>query len=252
MSYEFFSSYYDALTENVEYAVLAKTICSLLNRYGVDRGLLLDLACGTGSVSVLLAEAGYEVIGTDCAPDMLAEAQNKALQAGQNILFLCQDMQALDLYGDIAAAVCTLDGLNHLPDAAAVQTVLSRVALFLRPGGVFVFDVNTPYKHREVLGNRTFVYETDSVFCVWQNTLQPDTLQVDMELDFFSPASETQDELYVRESEQFTERAYAQDDFERMLACAGLKVLGVYDGYSENAPHAKSERLLYVVRKEDV
>ena len=190
MSYEVFADFYDALTDNVDYAVLSKTICSLLARYGLDRGLLLDLGCGTGTLSVLLAKAGYEVVGADISPDMLAVAQEKAFAAGQDILFLCQDMTRLDLYGTIDAAVCTLDALNHLPSRAAVEEALRRVSLFLNPGGVFIFDTNTLYKHREVLGNNTFVYDTDEVYCVWQNELQSDEKTVDISLDFFMPASD--------------------------------------------------------------
>ena len=107
MSYGVFSDFYDALTANVEYAAVAKTICSLLTREGIDRGLLLDLGCGTGTLSVLLSKAGYEVVGADRSPDMLSVAQGKAFEAGQNILLLCQDMQELDLYGTVDAAVCT-------------------------------------------------------------------------------------------------------------------------------------------------
>lgn len=249
MSYGAFSAYYDALTENVQYPVLANRIGSLLTLYGIDRGLLLDLGCGTGTLGVLLSEKGYEVIGVDRSPDMLAEAQNKAMAAGQNILFLCQDMCALDLYGTIDAAVCTLDGLNHLPNAEAVLTALRGVSLFMNPGGIFILDVNTLYKHREVLGSNTFVYDTDEVYCVWQNTLGKDRATVRMDLDFFVPASED-GPLFMRESEQFSECAYSEAEFEAMLQAAGFAVCEKFDGYSENAPHAKSERLVYVVRKE--
>lgn len=132
MSYEVFADFYDALTDNVDYAVLSKTICSLLARYGLNRGLLLDLGCGTGTLSVLLSKAGYEVVGADISPDMLAVAQEKAFAAGQDILFLCQDMTRLDLYGTLDAAVCTLDALNHLPSRAAVEETLRRVSLWTK------------------------------------------------------------------------------------------------------------------------
>ena len=249
MSYEVFADFYDALTDNVDYAVLSKTICSLLARYGLNRGLLLDLGCGTGTLSVLLSKAGYEVVGADISPDMLAVAQEKAFAAGQDILFLCQDMTRLDLYGTLDAAVCTLDALNHLPSRAAVEETLRRVSLFLNPGGVFIFDANTLYKHREVLGNNTFVYDTDEVYCVWQNELQTDKKTVDMTLDFFIPASDDEP-LFARESEQFTECAYSGTEWEEMLQNAGFTVLGVFDGYSENPLTDTSERAVYAVRKD--
>ena len=248
MSYGVFSEFYDALTANVSYDTVSQVLSSLLTRYGKGRGLLLDLACGTGSVSVRLAEKGYEVIGLDLSPEMLSEAQNKAYSAGQNILFLCQDMTALDLYGTVDAAVCTLDGLCHLPDEESLSAALRKVSLFMNPGGVFLFDVNSVYKHRAVLGNNTFVYDTDEVYCVWQNTLLPDGVTVQMDLDFFEPVSDAGD--YVRQSERFTERAYPRETLEAMLKKAGFTVLDVFDGYSEKPAHDTSERLLFAVRKD--
>lgn len=248
MSYGVFSEFYDALTANVSYDTVSQVLSSLLTRYGKSRGLLLDLACGTGSVSVRLAEKGYEVIGVDLSPEMLSEAQNKAYSAGQNILFLCQDMTKLDLYGTVDAAVCTLDGLCHLPNEESVFAALQKVSLFMNPGGVFLFDVNSVYKHRAVLGNNTFVYDTDDVYCVWQNTLLPDGVTVQMDLDFFEPVSDAGD--YVRQSERFTERAYPKETLEAMLKKAGFTVLDVFDGYSGKPAHDTSERLLFAVRKD--
>ena len=248
MSYGVFSEFYDALTANVSYDTVAQVLSSLLTRYGKGRGLLLDLACGTGSVSVRLAEKGYEVIGVDLSPEMLSEAQNKAYSAGQNILFLCQDMTKLDLYGTVDAAVCTLDGLCHLPDEDSLSATLRKVSLFMNPGGVFLFDVNSVYKHRAVLGNNTFVYDTDDVYCVWQNTLLSDGVTVQMDLDFFEPVSDAGN--YVRQSERFTERAYPRETLEAMLKKAGFTVLDVFDGYSEKPAHDTSERLLFAVRKD--
>lgn len=248
MSYGVFSEFYDALTANVSYDTVSQVLSSLLTRYGKSRGLLLDLACGTGSVSVRLAKKGYEVIGVDLSPEMLSEAQNKAYFSGQNILFLCQDMTALDLYGTVDAAVCTLDGLCHLPNEESVFAALQKVSLFMNPGGVFLFDVNSVYKHRAVLGNNTFVYDTDDVYCVWQNTLLSDGVTVQMDLDFFEPVSDAGD--YVRQSERFTERAYPRETLEAMLKKAGFTVLDVFDGYSEKPAHDTSERLLFAVRKD--
>lgn len=248
MSYGVFSEFYDALTANVSYDTVSQVLSSLLTRYGKSRGLLLDLACGTGSVSVRLAKKGYEVIGVDLSPEMLSEAQNKAYSAGQNILFLCQDMTALDLYGTVDAAVCTLDGLCHLPNEESVFAALQKVSLFMNPGGVFLFDVNSVYKHRAVLGNNTFVYDTDDVYCVWQNTLLSDGVTVQMDLDFFEPVSDAGD--YVRQSERFTERAYPRETLEAMLRKAGYTVLDVFDGYSGKPAHDTSERLLFAVRKD--
>lgn len=131
-----------------------------------------------------LSKRGYEMIGVDASPDMLCAAQEKCAQAGAEVLFLCQPMEALDLYGTVNAAVCTLDSLNHITDPDTLREVLRRVSLFLEPGGLFVFDVNTPYKHREVLGNHTFVYDLEGLYCVWQNAYCAKDTSVEILLDF--------------------------------------------------------------------
>lgn len=130
MSYSYFAQVYDLLTENVEYSERADYICSLLSENGIDGGLLLDLACGTGSMSVELAKRGFEVTGVDLSEEMLAQAQNKMYASGESILFLCQDMCKLDLYGTIDCAVCTLDSLNHLKDEKRRKKSISKTSLF--------------------------------------------------------------------------------------------------------------------------
>lgn len=249
MSYGVFSYFYDDLMQEVKYDTLESQICSLLTQYGVGGGLLLDLACGTGTVSLALSKAGYDVIGVDFSEDMLMEAQQKATEENENILFLCQDMRNLDLYGTIDAAVCTLDGLNHLACREDVQTVLNKVSLFMNPGGVFLFDVNTLYKHQNVLANNSFIYDMEDVFCAWQNTLSEDGRAVAMDLDFFILG---EDGLYERESEHLEERAYAFSEWKAMLQQAGFKILDVFDGYTGQKPTEETERYLFAVRKETI
>ena len=115
---------------------------------------------------------------------------NKKILSGQDIVYLCQDMQELDLYGTVDAAVCTLDSLNHVNDLLVVQKILNRVSLFLNPGGIFIFDVNTVYKHQYVLGNNTFVYDCEDVYCVWQNTLEEEN-RIKIHLDIFEQSGES-------------------------------------------------------------
>ena len=172
MSYNTFASFYDELTDNISYPARAAYFDSIIRRWCPKASILLDLACGTGTLSIELARLGYDVVGTDGSEQMLSEAmQNKARAlygedfereelsdpSIERLLFLCQPMQQLDMYGTIDAAVCALDSLNHITDPAVVQKVFDRVSLFMNPGAVFVFDVNSVYKHREVLGNNVFL-----------------------------------------------------------------------------------------------
>ena len=244
--YGFFSSVYDTLTENVNYAARADYIADLLADNGIKGGILLDLACGTGTLSIEMSKKGFEVIGVDASADMLSVAMNNAYEADRNILFLCQPMQQLDLYGTINAAICTLDSINHLTDPDDVQATFDKVSLFTEPGGVFVFDVNTVFKHREILADNTFVYDMDDVYCVWQNSLDSATDTVQIDLDIFE---QVDDDIYERMQESFCERAYALPLLKEMLGKAGFETVAVYDELSREEPKENSERLFIVARK---
>ena len=220
--YESFAALYDALTDNVDYNAMGEYLCNLLAAHGAGEGILLDLACGTGTLSAFFAAKGYDVIGVDASEEMLAEAQEKRIEEGFEALFLCQNMEELDLFGTIDAAVCTMDSLNHLTDPAAFCEALRRVALFMNDGGVFVFDVNTPYKHAEVLGNNTFVYDLEEVYCVWQNSFDEDTQTTQICLELFT-ADEEEPDVYVRETEEFSERAYDLEFIADALKRCALK-----------------------------
>lgn len=244
-SYSVFAEYYDRLTDNVGYPARAEYLAGLLARFGVNGGLLLDLACGTGSLSLEFAKRGFEVIGVDASPEMLCVASEKSAAEQANVLFLCQKMQRLDLYGTIDAAICTLDSLNHLTRPQDVRSALRRVSLFLNPGGIFLFDVNTLYKHEQVLGENTFVYDLDDVYCVWQNEFNAQTRTTAITLDFFVKDGES----YYRSGESFSERAYSREEWHEWLKEAGLEILAEYRDMTCLAPEADTQRVLYAARK---
>lgn len=247
MSYGFFASVYDRLMQEADYEARAEQVCRLLNENGASDGILLDLACGTGTMTQIYAARGYDVIGVDISPDMLMEAQQKKIASGQDILYLCQDMRALDLYGTVNCAVCSLDGLNHLTKLSDLRAALESVSLFTEAGGIFIFDVNTPYKHREVLGNNTFIYDMDDLYCAWQNELLPDDT-VRITLDLFS---ENPEGAYDRFTESFCERAYSDDVLTELLKDAGFRVLQRYAELSSDAPRVDTQRVVYVAKKEN-
>ena len=165
-SYGDFAYYYDMLTENVDYDKRCEYICGLLAENGISEGILLDLACGTGTMSLMFADKGYDVVGVDGSQEMLTQAQEKKMESGADVIFLCQRMEELDLFGTINAAVSTLDSINHVTDEDTVKEIFRRVSLFMEDKGIFLFDVNTPYKHREILGDNTFIYDLDEVYCL--------------------------------------------------------------------------------------
>lgn len=246
MSYSSFASVYDELTVNVDYKRRAEYIGDILRKQGIENGLLLDLACGTGSLSVEFSKMGYEVIATDASPDMLMEARDKAYDQELNIMFLCQRMEETDLYGTVRAIVCALDSINHLGDTEALNKTFAVLKNFIDDGGIMIFDVNTLYKHREVLGNNTFIYDEENVFCAWQNRLLKDNKTVNINLDFFRKSGST----YERYNENFNETAFADEEIVNAVEGGGFKVIARYDDLTGEAPNEKSERIYYVVRRE--
>ena len=246
MSYNSFASVYDELTFNVDYKKRAEYVQGILKRHGISDGLLLDLACGTGSMAVELSKMGYEVIATDASADMLMEAQNKAYDNEQSIMFLCQRMEETDLYGTVRAVICSLDSINHLPDAQAMAKTFDVLKNFVDDGGVMVFDVNSLYKHQKVLGNNTFIYDEKNVFCVWQNHLLQDNKTVNINLDFFCKDGE----LYQRFNENFNEIAFTDEEITHAVEGAGFKVLERFAEMTDNAPCEDTERVYYVIRRE--
>lgn len=243
--YNDFAYSYDALMGDADYDGRTEHLCAIFKKFDRMPSLLLDLACGTGEFSNRFAKKGVSVIGVDISYDMLSVAREKSAEQGNDILYLCQDAAELDLYGTIDGAVCCLDSLNHITDYQSFCKAIERTALFLEKDRLFIFDLNTEYKHREVLGNNTFVIDRDEVYCVWQNEYDKTNNTVEINLDFFIP----EDDIYYRAGESFCERAYTKDEIENALKKAGLKIEAVFDDMSYNAPIDTTERTIYVTRK---
>lgn len=242
--YRDFAGFYDRLTEDVDYTARAAYFHRLIQRYAPPGKLLLDLACGTGSLSLALSKLGYDVIGVDGSYEMLSVAMGK--KGEEPVLFLCQDMDKLDLYGTVDVTVSALDSLNHITQPGQLQAVFDRVSLFTNPGGLFLFDMNTPFKHQEILADNAFVYDLDQLYCVWQNDLDEDGKNVTIHLDFFVPE---EDGRYSRWEEEIQERAYTQEEVRGFVERAGLELLEVFHEDSQESPRPDSQRLVYLARK---
>ncbi len=243
--YDNFSLVYDGLMYDADYKKRTAYLLKLFKKYGKKPTLLLDVACGTGGFSNELAQNGIEVIGIDMSEDMLSVAREKSAELGLDILYLCQKAEELDLYGTVDGAVCCFDSLNHITDYSNFCKAIDRVSLFLEPDSLFIFDLNTQYKHKCVLGDNVFVIEKDDVYCVWANKYKEKNSIVDVSLDFFLE----EDGLYERFSEQFSERAYSSDEVAAALKNAGLQIVAIFDDLTENPLESNSERAIYVTRK---
>ena len=243
-SYNAFAEYYDGLMEDAQYEARCRYLLEAAARFDHAMGRTLDLACGTGSLTLLLAREGVDVFGADGSVDMLSVALQKSTEAGERILFVNQDMRSLALPEKIDTCVCTLDSLNHLTEEDDVRRTFAGVSRYLNSGGLFLFDVNTVYKHREVLADNVFVTENERVFCVWQNFLRENDV-VYIALDFFAE----EDGVYYRSSEDFSERAYSDEALRAMLADAGFETLAVYGDLRFEPPRADEQRANYIARK---
>lgn len=244
--YGSFSFFYDLLTGNISYKKRAEYFDMLIKKHGGRKNILLDLACGTGSLSEEMSRLGYDVIGVDSSDEMLNEAIEKKIESGLNIQYLCQDMTRLDMFGTIDVTLCALDSLNHLPDLAAVEKTVGRVSLFCEPNGLFIFDINTPHKHRNILGNNTFVYDMEEVYCVWQNTYSEKDNRVDMCLDFFE---RREDGLYSKYEDEFSEIAFDESVIDSILIKNGFEIAAKYDYDTVSPPKPDSEKLVYAAKK---
>lgn len=242
--YGVFARFYDILTANIDYAGHAEYIDSIVKKYGGKQGgILLDLACGTGSLSERLDSLGYDVIAVDNSPEMLSVAMDKKFYSKKNIQYLCQDMRELDMFGTIDVTVCALDSLNHLDSLYDIKRVFEKVYLFCEPGGLFIFDINTEYKHKIILGEHTFIYDAEEVYCVWKNSYENGRVQI--ELDFFVP----ENGLYRRFEESFSENAYPLSEIESILKETGFEILMRCDGDSKEPICETTQRAMFAARK---
>lgn len=246
MSYSAFAKYYDDLTANINYKNRGNYFHEIIKKYNVtDNNILLDLGCGTGSLSEIMSNLGYDVIGVDNSPEMLGIAMDKKFEKNLPIQYLCQDMREIDMFGTIGITLCALDSINHLSGIEDVKKVFSRVSLFSEPKGLFIFDMNTLYKHRNILADNTFTYETDDVYCVWENSLDKNTDEININLEFF----EREGEVYHRTSESFKEKAYTPDIIENALSECGLEILAEYGDDTFDIPKENTQRIIIVTRR---
>lgn len=246
--YNAFAYFYDKLTENISYKDRAAYFDRLIKLHSGKKGILLDLACGTGSLSEEMARLGYDVIGTDASEEMLSCAMDKKFDSGLPIQYLCQDMTELDMFGTIDVTLCALDSLNHLKSLDDIRKTFDRVSLFCEPGGLFIFDMNMPYKHKNVLADNTYVYDLDDVYCVWQNSFDPDSpdCRVDISLDIFE---KNEKGLYARYADELSEIAFDREIIEQAVEDSGMILEAVYDYDTLDAPRTDSEKLVFVAKK---
>lgn len=248
-TYKSFAAVYDTFMDNIPYEDWCHYLCGLLEEHGVSKGLVLELGCGTGSMTELLAQEGYDMIGVDSSEEMLQLALEKRDVSGRSILYLLQDMREFELYGTVGAVVSTCDSMNYILEYDDFVRVLSLVNNYLDPGGVFIFDLNTEYKYREILGRSTIAEERENSSFIWENDYDEETRINEYDLTLFIQEGEKDAGLHRKYKETHYQRAYSLDEVKNAIEQAGMNFIAVYDAFTKKKPGKESERI-YVVAGE--
>ena len=245
-AYTDFAQVYDLFMDNVPYEEWCSYIRAILSEYGIEDGILLDLGCGTGKMTRLMADAGFDMIGLDASMEMLeiAREQEDGTRA-KDILNLLQDMREFELYGTVRAVYSACDCLNYILEEEDLLRVFQLVNNYLDPQGLFIFDINTPYKYQTLLAENTFAESREESSFIWENYYDTDSCINEYDLTIFVKEGE----LFRRFCEVHYQRCYLLETIQSLLAEAGMELVACYDGYSRQPVRQDSERITIVARE---
>jgi len=244
--YEDFALVYDRFMDETPYEEWCQFVVGRLKQDQITDGILLDLGCGTGSMTELLAKQGYDMIGVDLSDSMLDIAMEKRAQSGHNILYLQQDMREFELYGTVRAIVSVCDSMNYITDEADLLEVFRLVNNYLDPGGVFIFDLNTLFKY-EQLGESVIAENREESSFIWENWYDPADQVNEYDLTLFIRNDEG---LYEKYEETHYQKAYALETVCQLIRQAGMKLEAIYDAFTFEKPRPDSERVYIVAREQ--
>lgn len=244
-AYTSFAQVYDLFMDNVPYEEWGAFLQEQLAAHGIEDGVVLELGCGTGRMTRIMAAYGYDMIGVDNAIDMLSLAMAKE-EADSGILYLLQDMQELSLNGTVRAIYSVCDCMNYILEEEGLLQVFCHVREFLDENGIFLFDMNTPYKYRELLAENTFAENRSEGSFIWENYFDDKEQINEYDLTLFI---RNEDGLFEKYEETHYQRSYEMEQVRSLLEKAGLTVLGIYDAYTDS-PHTKeTERAMFIAKK---
>ena len=247
MIYDLLAPFYDSINSEIDYDSWADFVEEIIRReYGDTRPeLLLDLACGTGRMTLELARRGYDMTGVDYSPEMLDIARDAAESEGHDVLWLCQDMREFELYGTVDVTVCCLDSINHLTSTRDVKKCFSLVHNYLVPDGLFIFDINGKYKFENIYSDRSYVMEEQGGVCIWQNYYNEKNGICDFYITLFS---EEADGRYERYDQVQREKMYTLRSIKGMLKDTGFEFIGAYSDFDFSFASDQNERIYVVAR----
>ena len=258
-AYQDFAYVYDELMDATPYEEWCGRIHKLIQEYGVskpkrdaedlldsERNLVVDLGCGTGTLTELLYKLGYDMIGIDNSSEMLNVAMEKRAETGSEILYLLQDMRELELYSTVGTVVSVCDSVNYILEEEELLETFSLVNNYLYPGGIFIFDFNTEYKYREVIGDTTIAENREDCSFIWENYYDPETCVNEYDLTIFVQEEE---EIFRRFTETHYQKGYTPEQMVKLIEQAGMKLMEMKDADTGEAVTKESQRV-YIVAKE--
>lgn len=245
--YTGFASVYDLFMDNVPYDDWADYVQQLLKKHQIENGLVLELGCGTGSMTRRLAEKGYDLIGIDNSEEMLQIAREKSAGNEDGILYLCQDMREFELYGTVAAAISVCDSMNYILSEEDMLQVFRLVNNYLDPQGLFIFDLDTQYAYEEILGDNTIAENREEGSFIWENSYYEEERMNEINLTLFIP--EKDPSLFRKYEETHYRKAYTLDTIKRLIEEAGMEWVAVYDALTEKKPKKDCERVYIIARE---
>ena len=245
-AYSDFARVYDIFMDNVEYEKWAEYLIGSLKEYGIEDGIVLELGCGTGVMTELLAESGYDMIGVDNSEEMLGEAMEKRAESGHEILYLEQDMREFELYGTVRAVICLCDSLNYLLEENDLLTTFKLVNNYLDPNGLFIFDFNTVYKYETVIGDSTIAENREDCSFIWENYYTAEDQINEYDLTIFV---KQQKDLFRKFTETHLQRGYMLETMKRLVEQSGLIFVEALDADTHGSVTETSERI-YVIARE--
>lgn len=251
--YTSFASVYDIFMDNVPYDEWADYVQYLLNKYKINQGLVLELGCGTGSMTRRLATRGFDMIGIDNSEEMLSIAREKSSECETEILYLCQDMREFELYGTVAAVVSVCDSMNYILSEEDLRSVFKLVNNYLDKEGLFIFDLDTEYAYANILGDSTIAENREEGSFIWENTYYDDEMINEINLTLFIPEQENEQDhsssLYRKYEETHYRKAYSIQRVMQLITEAGMELIAVYDALTEKKPKKDSERVYFIARE---
>lgn len=242
-AYTSFAEVYDLFMDNVPYEAWSEYLADLFGEYNIKDGLLLDLGCGTGKLTRLMEAKGYDMIGVDYSYEMLAIAKE---HSEESILYLLQDMREFELYGTVRGIYSACDSLNYILEEAELREVFSLVNNYLDPEGIFVFDLNTPFKYECLLGENTFAETRDEGSFIWENFFDEEEEINEYDLTLYI---KDEDARFQRFQEVHYQRSYPLETIQRLLEEAGLEFVAAYDAYTREPVSEESEKILIVAKE---